>query len=236
MDVAHQHEFTNCQSCTNKAYCLLSEDCSLNLSKINLHKQDRSLSRKDKLFMENENVHYAYILKQGLVKTFSISEKGDIIIMGLYYPGDIVALDCLQREKYFYYAEVVEDAIVCQVDKEIIIEKLHATDYLSKQICRQKSMFRVLSKLSVKEKVAYFLMKHSHKLGSLGYPLEHFSLGFTRIDIANYLGVTVEAISRALGAYKENGILTNKASHFTIINRKKLADSCTTVPLNLKQE
>jgi CRP/FNR family transcriptional regulator len=183
--------------------------------------------------MQNEQITYAYILKQGLIKTYTISEDGDEDIIGFHYPGDIIALDNLHLEKYSYFAEISADSIVCQVNKNVIYDKLNISNYLSSQLIIKQDLLRVLSKCSVKEKVSLFLINHSLKLGVLGYPLVNFNLGFKRSDITNYLGITIETMSRALTELKRLGIIDNRGSYITILKQNELESNCSALSMNI---
>lgn len=225
--------FSTCKQCRISPYCLISQNCDIHSACYDFDREDRVFVRKQKFFMQNEQITYAYILKQGLIKTYTISEEGDEDIIGFHYPGDIIALDNLHLEKYSYFAEISADSIVCQVNKNVIYDKLNISNYLSSQLIIKQDLLRVLSKCSVKEKVSLFLINHSLKLGVLGYPLVNFNLGFKRSDITNYLGITIETMSRALTELKRLGIIDNRGSCITILKQNELESNCSALSMNI---
>lgn len=230
MQVNNNATFNHCKSCLLKPCCTISSKCKAGKNDVNSLIKEKELKQKEMLFSKDDHVENAYVVKRGVIKSFTISENGEAIILDFYYPGDIVAVDCLYNEHYANYAQATIESVICSVKKDIATRKLETVSYLSQQLCHQKAMYRVLSKLSVKEKVCYFLMNHSMKLSAGNCPLAHFSLGLTRADIANYLGLSSETISRALNELKNNDIISNSASHFTIINPEKLRRQCNTPP------
>ena len=80
----------------------------------------------------------------------------------------------------------------------------------------------LLSKMNAEERLAAFINNLSLRYSAHGFSSKEFGLTMTRGDIANYLGLTVETISRLLGRFKKSGILSVQGKFITITDIEKL--------------
>lgn len=73
-------------------------------------------------------------------------------------------------------------------------------------------MILLLSKKNAEERLAAFIYNLSRRFAQRGFSPREFRLTMTRGDIGNYLGLTVETISRLLGRFQKSGMLAVKAN------------------------
>lgn len=83
-------------------------------------------------------------------------------------------------------------------------------------------MILLLSKKNAEERLAAFIYNLSRRFTTAS-PLVNSALTMTRGDIGNYLGLTVETISRLLGHFQKSGMLAVKGKYITIENNDALA-------------
>ena len=79
-----------------------------------------------------------------------------------------------------------------------------------------------MSKKNAEERLAAFLYSLSTRFSQRGFSPREFRLTMTRGDIGNYLGLTVETISRLLGRFQKSDILSVKGKYITIIDHDAL--------------
>ncbi len=84
-------------------------------------------------------------------------------------------------------------------------------------------MILLLSKKNAEERPAAFIYNLSRRFAQRGFSPREFRLTMTRGDIGNYLGLTVETISRLLGRFQKSGMLAVKGKYITIENSDLLA-------------
>ncbi|VDA92096.1 Fumarate and nitrate reduction regulatory protein [Klebsiella pneumoniae] len=84
-------------------------------------------------------------------------------------------------------------------------------------------MILLLSKKNAEERLAAFIYNLSRRFAQRGFSPREFRLTMTRGDIGNYLGLTVETISRLLGRFQKSGMLAVKGKYITIENSDLLA-------------
>ncbi|MBZ4680059.1 MAG: transcriptional regulator, partial [Shewanella sp.] len=80
----------------------------------------------------------------------------------------------------------------------------------------------LLSKKNAEERLAAFIRNHAARFGSRCFSPREFRLTMTRGDIGNYLGLTVETISRLLGRFQKAGLIEVKGKYITILDLEEL--------------
>lgn len=93
---------------------------------------------------------------------------------------------------------------------------------MSGEIKGDQEMILLLSKKNAEERLAAFIYNLSRRFSQRGFSQREFRLTMTRGDIGNYLGLTVETISRLLGRFQKNGILAVKGKYIAIEDMNKL--------------
>ena len=87
---------------------------------------------------------------------------------------------------------------------------------MSGEIKGDQDMILLLSKKNAEERLAAFIYNLSRRFAQRGFSPREFRLTMTRGDIGNYLGLTVETISRLLGRFQKSEILSVKGKYITI--------------------
>ena len=83
-------------------------------------------------------------------------------------------------------------------------------------------MILLLSKKNAEERLAAFISNLAYRFGSRGFSPKEFRLTMTRGDIGNYLGLTVETISRLLGRFQKAELIEVKGKYITIVDFESL--------------
>jgi len=160
-----------------------------------------SYPRNTEIFGENEPAEYLYKVVSGSVRTYKILSDGRRQIGGFYLPGDIFGLE-FSRE-HTLSAEAITDTKV-QVIKRSAIETLAGRDagiarelfaLTGRELHRVQERIMLLVK-SAQERVAGFLLEMADR----GAADNAVDLPMSRQDIADYLGLTIETVSRTLTA------------------------------------
>ncbi len=158
-----------------------------------------SYPRNAEIFGENEPADYVYKVISGSVRTYKILSDGRRQIGGFYLPGDIFGLQF--AEEHTFSAEAVSDTKVLVV-KRTALTALAGRDaaigrelfaLTGRELRRVQDRILLLVK-SAQERVAGFLLEMAER-ASAGNTVE---LPMSRQDIADYLGLTIETVSRTL--------------------------------------
>ena len=158
-----------------------------------------SFPRNSEIFGENEPADYVYKVVSGGVRTYKILSDGRRQVGGFYLPGDIFGLQF--ADEHVFSAEAITDTRVLVV-KRSALTTLAAHDagigqelfQLTSRELRQMQDRILLLVKSAQERVASFLLEMAERAGANNV----VELPMSRQDIADYLGLTIETVSRTL--------------------------------------
>ncbi|MEH8017699.1 fumarate/nitrate reduction transcriptional regulator Fnr [Rheinheimera muenzenbergensis] len=202
-----QRSAINCQDCGFSQLCL---PFSLNDSEMtrldDIIQRKRPLHKGDMLFEAGNAQKSLFAIRTGSFKTFTLTEQGEQQITGFHLPGDIVGFDGLNSQQHPSYAEALETAMVCEIplpNLESLLDQLprlrqQMMRLMSQDIQADQQMMLLLNRKTAEQKLATFLSQLAQRYASRGFSASEFRLTMTRSDIGNYLGLTVETISRLL--------------------------------------
>ena len=169
--------------------------------------------KKDYVYESGQPLKALFAIRSGSVKTSIITETGEEKITGFHLPGEVFGFDGLAEETYTNEAIALETAMICQVpfdNLELIsaqIPQLRRQIFrlMSKEINDEQVLNHVLSQKTAEEKLATFLYSLSKRYEKQGLSGHEFALPMKRADIANYLGLTNETLSRLFANLKKAG-------------------------------
>jgi CRP/FNR family nitrogen fixation transcriptional regulator len=155
-----------------------------------------TFAKGEEIFGQDEDADMIHSLVSGVVRTTRLLSDGRRQVGDFYYPGDIVGLEV--GEVYRFSAEALTDCVI-RVVKRSSLGALSGQDNLDRalweatrrELERTQEHLLMLGRKSACEKVASFLMDVAQRDGS-----EEVSLPMGRQDMADYLGLTIETVSR----------------------------------------
>ena len=136
------------------------------------------------------------------------------------------------------FAQALETSMVCEIPFETLDDLSGKMPNLRQQMMRLMSgeikgdqeMILLLSKKNAEERLAAFIYNLSRRFAQRGFSPREFRLTMTRGDIGNYLGLTVETISRLLGRFQKSGMLSVKGKYITIEDSEMLSELAGKLP------
>ena len=217
----------HCQSCSFSHLCL-----PVSLNKTELDSLDDIIERKkplhkhDKLVKAGDKFNSLYAVRAGSFKSFVSSKDGEEQIIGFHFPGDIIGFDALRENAHQSYTQALETAMVCELPYETLdkmavqFPKLRhqIMSFMSAEIKQDHDLMMLLNKRTAEERLIYFLAHLSKRFEDPGFSPRQFNLSMTRNEIGNYLGLTVETISRLLTRFQKEGIIKVDGKLITIID------------------
>jgi CRP/FNR family transcriptional regulator, anaerobic regulatory protein len=175
------------------------------------------------IFQTGETFRAVYAIKKGTFKSYKCSGDNLEQITGFHFPGELLGIDSVRSTNYSYTAQALETGDMCQLkfDKLDMLgnrfpqfqEQL--IQVLSNQILMNQKLFYVLGRQRAEERLAAFLLDLSNRLKLRGLPFTEFHIAMHRQDVASYLGLALESISRQFTHLQERGLL--KVSGKTVV-------------------
>lgn len=220
-----------CQLCHAKDLCMSSHLNSEELQRFkNIVVHRAPMERGEHLYMAGEHIDSIYVLHSGSVKSYLESEDGESQITGFYLPGDVIGIHGLKNAIHNDSVDALETSSVCTLQLSNIEDISTAFPALQKQIMRfvfeeldhDQKMMMVLGKMSADRRMAYFLLDIAYRLKRQGLSGTRFNLSMTRHDIANYLGLAVETVSRILTRMQKSQIIEVERRSINILDHAKL--------------
>ncbi|MDP5291934.1 FNR family transcription factor [Oceanimonas sp. CHS3-5] len=222
----------HCQDCSISQLCI-----PLGLNSDELDELDNIIERKkpiqkgQELFKAGEELKSLYAIRAGTVKSYTITEQGDEQITAFHLAGDLVGFDAISTGSHPSFAQALETAMVCEIPYEVLDDLSGKLPRLRQQIMRLMSneingdqqMILLLSKKTAEERLAAFLYGLSSRFSKRGFSPREFRLSMTRGDIGNYLGLTVETVSRLLGRFQKNDLIAVDGKYIRILDLPELA-------------
>lgn len=207
---------------TRCSTCMLSELClPLGMARNDVAKLDELIKERIRvpkgaaLFHLGDKTEAVYGIRSGTLKTQLEDASGQVQITGFLLPGEILGMDGLVDNTHVSHAIALEDSEVCVIKlDEMDRLSLHLPvlqqqfrRLMSKEINRSHQLVMSLGALRSEQRLAAFLLNLSHRLSALGYSPYEFVLRMSREEIGNYLGLTLETVSRLFSRFAREGLL-----------------------------
>lgn len=219
----------NCDVVREVAFCAdLAHDEIKRLATVRCHAQ---LPSAFTVFREGDPADHVYSVSVGTVKLYKLMSDGRRQIIGFLFSGDMFGLGV--DGGYAYTAETVTATQLCRFTHRKLETLLHEIPKLERKlfsravkdlVAAQEQML-LLGRKTAKEKVATFLMKLSRRAEMQGLPPSPVAVPMSRADIADYLGLTIETVSRTFTQLKREGVIGLPASgHVVLIDVAALTD------------
>jgi CRP/FNR family nitrogen fixation transcriptional regulator len=170
-------------------------------------------ARNAEVYGEDEPAEYLYQVISGAVRTYRMLDDGRRQISAFYLPGDIFGVEA--GDVHLSSAEAVIDAQVLVVKRSSVLARAEHEKDLSKQLwtltVRELQRVQQHSLVLIKnaeERVAGFLLEMAGRSSGSAA----IELPMSRQDIADYLGLTIETVSRTITQFVQSGLIVLETS------------------------
>ena len=175
-------------------------------------------SRNAEIYGENEPAEYLYKVISGAVRTYKVLSDGRRQIGGFYLPGDIFGLEC--GDEHTFSAEAISESRVLVIKRSTLVSLAARDGEVAHQLWimtagelqRAQDHIMLLIK-TAQERVAGFLLEMAARGASAG----EIELPMSRQDIADYLGLTIETVSRTLTQLEKSATIAVPASRRIVL-------------------
>ena len=176
------------------------------------------------LYFEGDEVSRLYVIESGVVRLTRVLEDGRRQVIAFGYPGDIIGFPA--RGVHHTDCDALVDTKLTPVSKKALDDGRHDPDLHQilvtaalQEISAMQDHFMMLGRKSAAEKVASFLKVLLERIEEAGSTPLVIELPMTRSDIADFLGLTTETVSRCFTALRKAGII-----HLSGINKVEVLD------------
>ena len=207
---------THCSKCSIRELCLPVGLDPQALRQLDAVVTDRvGLKKGDALYRSGEPFTALYAIRLGSCKTTVLSEDGREQVSGYHMLGDLLGLDGIAHERHQCGAVALEDSEVCvlpfrkleELARSVPALQHNLHQFLSREIGREQKLMLLLGTMRAEERLAAFLVNLAERHWQRGYSSSEFVLRMSRDEIGNYLGLTLETVSRSFSRFRKQGLL-----------------------------
>lgn len=186
------------------------------------------LHEGDLLFRMGDKLDGVYMVNSGAVKLFATTESGDEHIIRFCMPGDLLGLGSLGDGISRTNAVVLDIANVSLIPISTVLSRSDGfnlgafMDKIATTMGHESEHSLMLSRCTAGRRLAWFLMEFSRGQASRGLSPNKFIVPMIRSDIALFLGLAVETVSRELARLCKQGIVKKNLRHIEILDLDRL--------------
>lgn len=171
------------------------------------------------LFWEGDQAKHVFEVVEGVLRIFKILSDGRRAITGFLYPGDLVGVS--MRDLYLYNAEAVTTVKVRRFASVAFQEAINVSPELRPQLfarlCDEMASAQdqmvLLSRKNAEERICTFLLLLARRMSRDNNLSMNIEIPMTRLDMADYLGLTIETVSRTITSLIGRGIISQSGRH-----------------------
>ena len=179
------------------------------------------------VFREGDPFGAIAAVRAGTVKTYQIDRNGHEQVLGFHLPGEVIGLNAIHGDRYPCNAIALDTVMLCRFSFPKISVLAARVPGL------QRELFRLLSRdigraallagdWTADQRVAAFLVGMSRRLSARGFSAVRFQLTMARTDIANYLRLAPETVSRVLRRMQDDGLLAVERRDVSLLDRDRI--------------
>lgn len=219
------------------ASCRLNELClPIALNKTEIHQLDEIVERNrpyqkgEHLYRQNDTFKSVYAVRSGSFKSYVLSDSGQGRVTGFFLPGEIIGMDGIASQRYANSVQALEHSSICEIPFSQL-EKLshqlpnlqhHFFAIMGNEITKDQQIHTLLSSYTAEERTASFLLGLSARYARVSLSPTRFLLSMTRSDIGEYLGLTLETVSRVFTSLQRKGLITVSNREIELVELESL--------------
>lgn len=200
----------NCDVRTRAVCAVLNDEELASLARFS---RTMTCDAGETLFFEGDETADCFIVKRGALKLYKLMHDGRRQIIGFLFQGDFLGFG--PSSEYQYTAEALEPVETCSLRTERMRELVSVYPKLSNRLLNLASLelataqeqMLLLGRKSAQERVASFLLWLSRRAADRHVTAHLVQVPMSRADMGDYLGLTMETVSRAMTKLKTTGVI-----------------------------
>lgn len=226
-----QNPSVSCSSCRLSDLCL---PIALNKSEIvqldEIIERNRPLKKGEHLYRQRDEFRSVYAVRSGSFKSYVLGHDGQSRITGFFMPGEIIGMDGIGSRSHGVSTMALEHSSICEIpfsQLERLSQQLPNLQsrffaIMSNEIVKDQQIHTLLSSYTAEQRLASFLLSLSTRYARCQLSPDRFLLHMTRNDIGEYLGLTLETVSRVFSALQKKDIILVNSREIEILDMRKL--------------
>lgn len=214
-----------CSTCNIRGGCLVEQLNKTHEHSFRAVKNRRELSKDEHVFHGGDDTNAIYIVSRGSVKSYMVMENGEEQILDFYTAGDVFGLDAMGSNCHISSTVALETTVICKLPLSELQQRPLGQEFfsiISENLLRDHNQMLMLARKGADARLASFFMDMSQRTRKSNQSVDEIILSMTRRDIANYLGMAIETVSRTLRRFQDSGMLKVTQRKVNIYDFEKL--------------
>lgn len=221
-----------CMSCSLQELCLPRGLYGQDLERLDaLVDRQGPYHEGDHLFRIGDPFDSIYAVHAGSYKSYTVDSEGREHVLGFHLPGELLGLDAIYPGHHVCNALALDTATVCVLPYARLSSLASQISGLFTQIMRLMSKdiadtATLAGDFTAEERLAAFLVGLSQRFQLRGYSPKEFNLAMSRRDIANYLRLATETVSRVFARFEKEGLIAVDRRALHLLDLPRLRTLC----------
>jgi CRP/FNR family transcriptional regulator len=225
----------SCFDCNLKSLCLPIAMDVRDIEKLDkIIQRTRPIQAGEHLYRSGDPFKSLYAVRSGSIKTYLIDDEGVEQVTGFYLPGEVLGFDGIGTHIHGCNVVALETSSVCEMpfdrleELTLVIPGLqhHFFQLMGKQIDSDHQMMLTLSKKNAEGRIATLLISLSRRYSRRNLSPNAMRLPMSRMDIGNFLGLTIETVSRTFSRLAKEEVIEVDGREVVIKDHKRLQELC----------
>jgi CRP/FNR family transcriptional regulator, anaerobic regulatory protein len=214
-----------CTYCSVRQLCLPGGIGAEELQRLDqIVQRRRTIARGERLFHLGDPLTAVYVARDGAFKSVSVSEDGEEQVLGFHLPGELTG-------EHRCEGVALTAANVCEVPYDQLSAVAAQIPNLQQQLFRvigqsvdrDQDHLGILVRRQANERIALFLHSLGERYRSVGQSDRQIHLPMSREDIARFLGLALETVSRGFTRLQDDGVIAVTGRRVEIVNVAELS-------------
>lgn len=181
----------------------------------------------DHLYRVGDDFTALYAVRSGCFKIYTLDSEGREHVLGFHFPGELMGLKAIYPQRHITNAVALGTATVCMLPFKELSQMATQIPRLQNQLVRLMSRdladaVTLAGDFTAEERIAAFLTGLSHRFVQRGFSAKEFNLSMPRRDIANYLRLTPETVSRVFTRFEKAKLIAVDRREIRLLDFGKL--------------
>jgi CRP/FNR family transcriptional regulator len=228
-----------CAACGLQQLCLPAGIDPDALNRLDSVVQNRRPLEKNQALFENGAPFLSlFVVRSGSFKTVVEDAAGESQVVGFHLPGEILGFDAVSNDTHRCAAIALEPSTVCEVpyahlnriagQVPELQRQLHRV--ISREVVRDHEHLVMMGRRQAMQRLASFIKSLSDRCARLRRDPMQVNLSMSRYELASYLGLVVETVSRLFTRLQNDGVLDVQRKTLRILDMAALSAACDEAP------
>lgn len=195
--------------------------------------EQRQLGTGAPLYMAGQKRASIWVISEGTLKTCEVDVEGREQVVGFHGAGDVLGIERIEIPEHRGFASALEPTRVCRISVSRLVARMTTVPELwrdvlgiaGRQIASAREMHGVLGQLQTGQRLAWFLLRGPglRRSGCDCSGAQMIYLPMQRQDIASFLGMTLETVSRTFSTLQKEAIIAVHGRSIQLLDPTALA-------------